>query len=187
MTKPRYAVGLCAALALMLAACSNKRADIQLALSNADAREDKAEDVTIIYSKMGHVQARLYSKHFLRNESAKPPYVDMKGGLKVEFFDDSLHIKNTVTARNGRWYEAQNNVVLRDSVQVVNDKGERLNTQELVWNEQLRRFYSDKVVHITTPTQIITSQGLEANEDFSWYEMKQVIGSVLVDKSKMPE
>jgi len=178
---------LLAAAVLFFNACTNKKADIDALTSKASVQEDRATGVTIIYSKGGSVESRLFAKTFIRNEVAKPPYVDLKDGLKAEFYGDSLHLTNTLTAGTGRWYESEGNIILRDSVKVINDKGEMLNTDELVWNEKLKEFYTDKPVKITTATQIISGIGMESNQDFSWYRIKNITGAVAVEKSSLPE
>lgn len=174
-------------LLLLAASCKNDPKEIDALVSKNTLQEDKADDVTILYSEGGHTKVRLYAKQFVRNEIAKPPFTDMKKFVKVEFFDDSLHVTSTLTAKYGRIYEEKENAIIRDSVVVVNNKGETLKTEELVWNQAARKFYTEKLVHITTPTQVIFGEGLEANEDFSWYQIKKPKGIVQVNKSEMPE
>jgi len=174
-------------LLLLAASCKNDPKEIDALVGKNTMQEDKADDVTILYSEDGHTKVRLYAKEFVRNEIAKPPFTDMKKFLKVEFFDDSLHITSTLTAKYGRIYEEKENALIRDSVVVVNNKGETLKTEELVWNQAARKFYTEKNVQINTPTQTIFGEGLEANEDFSWYQIKKPKGVVQVNKNEMPE
>lgn len=171
----------------MAASCHNDPKDIKALTDPTSIQEERAHDVVIIYSERGKVQVRLFGHLFIRNEAAKPPYIDIKEGLRVEFYDDSLHITAVLTARNARYYEQQGNVDIRDSVLVVNNKGERLNTQELIWNQNIRRYYTEKPVKITTPTQQLFGDGLDANENFSWYQIKNLKGAVKVNKSEMPQ
>ena len=110
----------------------------------------------------------------------------MADGMKVEFFDDSTRLKSTVTARYARWYEASGNILIRDSVVVINSKGEKLETQEMVWNQTIAKFFTEKAVHITTATQKLKGTCLEANEDFSQYEICNPVGDVLLPKKGMP-
>jgi LPS export ABC transporter protein LptC len=174
-------------LSLLLTACKNDPKEIDALVGKNAVQEDKAYDVTLYYSEGGHTKVRLYAKEFVRNEVAKPPFIDMKKFMKVEFFDDSLNVTSTLTALYGRIYEKQENAIIRDSVVVVNKRGERLNTSELIWNQAARKFYTEKFVRITTATQMIFGDGLEANEDFTWYEIKAPKGVVRVNKSEMPE
>jgi LPS export ABC transporter protein LptC len=173
--------------ALRMASCTNTMTEINEATGKVKAGEDRGRDVTILYSKGGHMTARLFAHTFVRAESANPPYTEMKDGLKVEFFDDSLQIRNTVTARYARWYEQENNILLRDSVHIVNDKGEHLHTSELVWNQKLQKFFTEKPVRIVTPTQTLHGTGMEASQDFSTHQIYNLTGEVQVQKSQMPE
>jgi len=172
---------------MLIISCKNDPNEIKALVTKTTTQEDHAYDVTIIYSEMGKVKARLYAKEFVRNETAKLPYTDMKKGLKVEFFNDSMQVTSTLTAKYARLYEKQNNVLIRDSIVSINSKGEQLNTEELVWNQSIRKFYTEKFVKITTATQVMYGDGLEANEDFNWYEIKHLKGTVKVNKSQMPE
>jgi LPS export ABC transporter protein LptC len=174
-------------LMMFLTSCQNDQQEIDALTAKNSRQEDKASDVTIIYSERGKVKARLFAKEFVRNEIAKPPYTDMKKGLRVEFYNDSLQIENTLTARNARYYDAQGNILIRDSIVIINKKGERLNTEELVWNQQIQKFYTEKFVRITTATQVMYGDGLEANQDFSWYQIKNLKGMVRVNKDQMPQ
>lgn len=171
----------------MLNGCKNDPKEINALVTKGAQQEDKAEDVTILYSDNGHVKMKLYAKEFVKNDVAKPPYTEMRRGLKVEFFDDSLNVESTLNARYARYYEKQNNILIRDSIVVVNKKGEKLNTEELVWNQSAKKLFTEKFVKITTPTQVMYGDGLEANEDFTWYRILNPKGIVAVDKKEIPE
>lgn len=166
--------------------CHNNTKEIKDLVDKATMQEDKAYGVTILYSENGKVKVRLYANEFVRNELAKPPYVDMKKGLKMEAFNDSGTVESTLTARYARYYEKQQNILIRDSIVVINKKGERLDTEELVWNQKLQKLYTEKFVRITTPTQVMYGDGLEANQDFTWYKIKNIKGIMSVDKKEVP-
>lgn len=182
-----WLVALALAAAGLLSACNNSMTEINELTNRAKVGEDRGQDVTILYSIGGIVKARLFAHTFIRNESADPPYTEMKDGLRAEFFNDSAQLKSTVTARYGRYYEREGNVLLRDSVHVVNDKGEQLDTQELIWNEKMQKFFTEKPVRITTPTQVLIGTGMEASRDFSDYQITNIKGSVQLEKGQLPE
>lgn len=171
----------------LVAGCKNDPQEIDALVNKNAIQEDRAEEVTMIYSENGTTKGKLFAKEFVNNETAKPPFIDMKKGLKVEFYNDSLQVESTLTARYARYYIKQGNILIRDSIVVVNKKGERLNTEELVWNQNIKKFYTEKFVKINTATQTMYGDGLEANEDFTWYVIKRPRGVVQVDKSEMPE
>lgn len=173
-------------LSAFFLSCKNDPQEID-ALINKNTKEDKAEDVTIIYSEDGKVKVRMFATEFIHNEISKPPYAEMRKGLKLEFMSDSLEVESTLTARYGRYYEDKGNVLIRDSVVFINELGDTLRTEELIWSQSIRKIFTEKYVRINTPDQVMYGEGLEANEDFSWYRILRPKGVVKVNKEEVPE
>jgi hypothetical protein len=42
-------------------------------------------------------------------------------------------------------------------------------------------------VRITTPTEVLYGNGMEANSDFTWYQITNTKGTVQVNKGEMPQ
>lgn len=185
----RYAKLLLPAILLMAGAagCNNDPAEIAALTGKHSVQEDRAKNVTILYSQEGKISMRLFAKEFARNEHARRPYIDMNKGLKIEFYNDSGIVEHLLTADSSRYYDAQGDIIVWDSVQIVTRKGERLNTPELIWNNGAQKFFTEKEVRITTPTEILYGKGLEANRDFSWYKIIEPQGVVQVNKGELPQ
>lgn len=175
-----------AALLILLCGCENDPKEIQQISAAAAPTEDKATDVTLLYSRGDHLEARLFIDEFIRAGNARPPYTEAQKGLRIEFFNPNLQVESVLTAKYARWYEQQNNVLIRNNVVIVNKKGERMQTEELVWNQKAGKFFTEKFVRISTATQMLYGDGMEANQDFSTYQIKNLKGSVAVDKAAMP-
>lgn len=171
---------------LLLNACQNDLKKYKATIDKSLLNTEHADSVTILYSKEGHTKAQLFAKTFNHVQDAKPPYIEMKHGIKAIFFNDSLQVQSTLHAKYGKYFEQNGNVLVRDSVVVYNIKKEQLNTEELVWNEKIQKFYTDKFVKITTPTQVIYGDGLESNQDFSDYTILKVKGIIGISKASLP-
>ena len=174
-------------LLLSLVGCKNDPKEISALTSKGLYQLDKAQDITLIYSEKGKVKARIFATEYVSNDFAKPPYMDMKKGIRAEVYNDSMKIESTLTANYARYYEKQGNFLIRDNIVVVNKKGEQLNTEELVWNQGIQKFFTEKFVKITTPTLVMYGDGLEANQDFSWYRILNQKGTMLVNKTEVPQ
>lgn len=167
-------------------ACHNDVKKMKETLDKGMVNVERAEEVTIIYSKEGSTKAKLFTKKFHHIQNVDPSYIEMNNGLKVEFYNDSLQVQSTLTAKYGKYFEQNGNVLVRDSVVVTNIKKEQLNTEELVWNEKLQKFYTEKFVKITTPTQIIYGDGLESNQNFSEYKITNIKGMIGITANALP-
>jgi LPS export ABC transporter protein LptC len=186
-TKARVFIPGVLFLLMTVSACKNDPKDINALIGKNQMREDRAKDVTFIYSTQGKVKARIFAHDFIHNEDATPPYADFKNGMKAEFYNDSGAVTSTLTAGYARYYEKEGNVLIRDSVVIVSKKGEQLNTEELIWNQKIAKFFTEKFVKITTPTQVTYGDGLEANQDFTEYQIKNLKGTVQVSKTEVPQ
>ncbi len=174
-------------LVLLLSACSNKMKDIDALTGKANLKEDVAYNVTIIYSEHGKAKVRITAKEFVRNDYAKPPFTDMRKDIKMEFYDDSLQLESTLTAKYARFYEERKTVLIRDNIVINTKKQETIKTEELIWNQNVKKIYTEKPVTIITPTQTMYGDALDAEEDFSMYQIKNLRGSMKVEKGEIPE
>lgn len=172
---------------LLFSSCKNNIKKYKELIDQKALYTENAEDVTIIYSSEGYTKAKLFTKKFKHIQNIDPNYVEMSKGLEVEFFNDSMQVQSKMTAKYGKYFEQNGNVLVRDSVVITNIKNERLNTEELVWNEKLQKFYTEKFVTITTPTQIIYGDGLESNQNFSIYKIMNIKGMIGVTATNLPK
>ncbi len=172
-------------IAGVFASCQN---DIRKLPSDKpiDTEGDKVYNVEFIYSEKGIVKAQLFTKEFIRNDRAKPPYIDMQKGVRVDFFNDSLKTESKLTANYARYYAQNGNILVQGKVKVVNQSGDILETEELIWNQGLEKFYTDKHVKITVSGHVTEGERMEANRDFTWYRITRQRGTIPVESTEMP-
>jgi LPS export ABC transporter protein LptC len=183
---PKAGNWMIALLLLSMYSCEN---DLTQLPGNGNLRDldaDRASEVTFIYSEKGVTKAKLYTKEFVGNETAKPSFIDFNKGVRMELFNDSLKIENVVTAKTARYYSKEGNVIAKDSVVARNAKGDKLETEELIWNRRLSRFYTNKPVKITANGQVTLGQSMEANQDFSNVKIENQRGSIPVNNNDLP-
>ena len=169
-----------------LFSCNGNYQEVKKMINSPDLKKDKADDVQIIFSKNGNTKAVIKAKEFIQNNDILPAFIEMRKGLLVDFYNEDLKIDNTLSAKYGRFYEQEKNVLVKDSVVVHNIKNEKLETEELIWDEKRHLFHTTKFVKITTPTKIIFGDGLEANQNFTYYKITNVQGIIDVPKDKIP-
>jgi LPS export ABC transporter protein LptC len=115
-------------------------------------------------------------------------YVEFPNTLAVDFYSDSGIAESRLTAMYARYKENQDIVFLRDSVKIINIKGDTLHCQELYWDRSRtgREFYTDKHVRIRTLTKIIDGTGMEASQDFKQQLVRNPKGIARIPASQFP-
>lgn len=158
--------------------CENDIRDVDQLLKKKTGVEE-ATKVDSYMSQEGKMKARLRAPYMLRYQ-ADSPYVEFPRTLHVDFYDDSLAIESTLDAMYARYREYESKVYLKDSVVVINTtKGDTLRTDELWWDRDKQEFYTDKHVRIHQRDKTIYGNGLKAAQDFTWYEIFNITGTVL--------
>jgi LPS export ABC transporter protein LptC len=160
-----------------LTGCENNLNDIQKITSTEDANIEIAENIEILYSTDAHVRARLVSKQLMRHNTKKP-YLEFNKGVAVTFFDEQLVQSSKLTAGYGRVDEQTHEMIARNNVEVVTAKNEKLNTEELIWDNKNKKIFTEQFVTIQTKDEIIYGDGMEANEDMSNYKIKKIRGTI---------
>ena len=58
---------------------------------------------------------------------------------------------------------------------------DRLETEELIWDEATEKVYTNKFVIIRRPGEIIYGHGFEANQDFTFSRIRAIEGRLKSD------
>lgn len=142
---------------------------------------ESSKNVEFIYSDSAVVRARLKAPQIDRY-GGKKPYLEMPLGMNVIFYQEDKKEQTKLTANYGIGYDNGNGVMekmeAKGNVIVINEKGEKLNTEHLIWNTFTKKIYTDAFVKITTKDQVIWGDGMEADQDFSEYKIKNVQGEI---------
>lgn len=169
---------------LLFASCKNDMNEAMLITSRANVNLETGKDVEIHYSDNG--LTRIIAKgHTVTRHNTEKPYLEFSDGMELRFYDANGKVESTLTARYATVVENSNEMIARDSVVVINEKGERLDTDELIWDEQKKVIYSNTHVKISTADEIIFGKGMYANQNFSDYVIKNISGRIKVNASEM--
>lgn len=170
----------------LLAACENDEKKIQ-DWSKKIVLQEEATHVESYLSQEGKMRAKLTAPLMYR-VSADTFYTEFPKTLHVDFYNDSIVRESWLDSRYGKYFDNLNKVYLRDSVIVINIKGDTLKCQDLWWDQNTKLFYSDKYAEYRTlDKKIYPGKGLEATQDFSRVTFKEVTGQLKVKEGGFPE
>lgn len=169
-----------------LSSCENKLSDIEK-FNHKDIAIEEGKNVIIKYSVAGKKKAILTGPVMYRVQDTVP-YIEFPKNIHVDFFDIHDSIDSKLDAKYARYKESQSKVFLKDSVRVINTKGDTLYCDELYWDRSHTdaEFYTDKPVRIRRKMEIINGIGMEARQDFKEWYIINPTGTIKVPGSQFP-
>lgn len=118
--------------------------------------------IQAILNDSGRVQLIMTAPLIEQYDKADPTFSEFRSGIKVDVYNGKEKPEAKVTAKYGKC--TSNNLwELRDSVVVINEKNEKLETELLFWNQQKDRIYTDRFVKITSEDQVTQGIGFESD------------------------
>lgn len=163
----------------ILFSCTNDLKDLMALPKNELSPSQTGDSVTLLYTDSAQLKVMMKANRMLVfNKNVKEPLTILPRGVFVTFFDQEEKVSATLKANYGVRYDQSKKMEAKYAVEVVNKKGEKLETEKLIWDEPSKKIFTDAFVKITTGKEIITGHGMESNQDFTKYQIKKVTGQI---------
>jgi len=129
---------------------------------------------TTVYFDSGKVVLRMISPIMEQYDNSEDPYYEFKMGLHVDVFQPSgtISSKYAIYTKNANLWE------LRDSVVVINENQDKLETESLFWNQTKDLIYTDRFVKFTNEDQVIMGTGFKSDSHLRKREIKKVSAEI---------
>jgi LPS export ABC transporter protein LptC len=150
--------------------------------------KDVARNVAIRYSLGARKKAVLTSPLMYRVQDTVS-YIEFPNKLHVDFYNEKGDsIESRLDANYAKYKDAQGVVFLKDSIRVINVKGDTLYCHELFWDRSKtgHEFYTDKPVRIRQKMQVIDGIGMDARQDFKEWNIVHPVGFIKAPNSNFP-
>ena len=165
---------------LLLFGCSPDLKTIEDITRVDESPIESTFNIEIIYTENARVKMVMQAPQMDRFTGERH-YIEMPEGLEVLFYDSLMRVTSSLSANYAISYDNNELVEARNDVVVVNEAGERLNTEHLVWNQKEERIFSDKFVKITTADEVLYGDGFESDERFEQWEILSPRGTFTID------
>ena len=169
---------------ISLTACENSLQEVEMYSAEIDVNKEHGTNVEILYSEKAVIQVKIKAPTLIKFKG-EDPYMEMPDKVEMFFYDEAGNVASQLEADYGITFEKRKTMKAVGNVFLVNSKGEQLNAEELIWDQNKKKIYSDKFVKVTTEDEIMFGNGFESNEDFSEYKVKKLTGQLKIDKDEI--
>lgn len=171
---------------LVCSGCVNDMEEVNALTQTEILPIETADSVRIIYSDSALLKVILDTKH-LERFMGTDPYIEMTGGVHVRFYNNQGAVESELSSNYAISHENSDVMEAKENVVVVNKKGETLNTEHLIWEKKTEKIRTDEFVKITTEDEVIFGHGLESNQDFTKYRIKNIKGTINLKDAESSE
>ena len=156
------------AAAMLLVCCSQEQ---QRFVPNAGALTPTmtTTDVSTLISDSGYTRYHLTSAVWLMYEDAEDPFWRFPAGLELEQYDLAMNPESTVVCDSATYFSRKRLWRLDGNVVMVNTQRDSFLTQQLFWDQDKRKIYSDSFIHIVRTDRTIEGYGFESDQSMLYY------------------
>lgn len=129
------------------------------------------DTVNTFISEEGQTRVKLVADVWMVFDKAKEPYWFFPEGIYVERYDSLFNVEATVVADTAWNYTAKNLWKLRGNVRLENKEGNEFESEEFFWDQENKRFYSDKYIEIKRNDTKVKGYGFESNQEMTEYRI----------------
>lgn len=171
-------------LASILFSCENDMPTV-LKLSSKDSIPDIAiTSVNVKQTEMGKLTFELIAPKMISYQKDEA-FTELPNGFRMIFYDSIMQPKSEITANYGISWDSKKTMEARGNVIVRNfQKQEQLNTESLVYDQIAKKISTKDFVKITTPDRIIIGTGMESDELFDNWVIREVTSTIYVEENK---
>jgi len=142
----------------------------------------EATDFQTFYTDSGVVRYFLKTPRLLKYEQEKEPYTEFPEGFHLQQFDANKKIISELSANYGKNFEIEQKWLATGNVVMVNNKGDTLRSEELIYLIKEEKIYTDKFVSIKKGDDIINgSGGFESDTQMTKWTFKKTKGQIYVE------
>jgi LPS export ABC transporter protein LptC len=165
---------------LFLSSCEKKidkikKTDI-LTLPTITVRND-----TTVFDDSGKVQLIMIFPLMETFDKTDIPYSEFPEGITVHFYDGQKDPVGSVTSKYAKYLNKKNLWELRDSVVVINQTNDKLETEQLFWDQVKDNIYTDRFVKISNEDLTIIGTGFESDTHLNKRRIKNISGPIYLN------
>jgi len=164
--------------------CENEMSAV-IKLSTKDSIPDiSITNVKVMQSEMGKITYELIAPKMISYQKLDA-YTELPNGLRIIFYDSLMQPKSEITANYGISWDSKNTMEARGNVVIRNfQKNEQLNTESLLYDRNARKVSTTDFIKITQPDKITLGKGMESDELFDNWVIKDVSTTIFVEEKK---
>ena len=162
---------------ILIISCTNDPKLVQDFISdNKHQPVERIKEAQLLHTENGKLKVRVLANLIERYQDIQPALI-FSNHLEVYFYNDSSQLQSTLMANYASIDEDKKIMLAKNNVILISIDDKKLETDELIWDENKNKIYTDKKVKITTGKEVIFGEGFTSTPDFKQYSITKIHGT----------
>ena len=136
------------------------------------------QDIYTVFTDSGKIKMIMSAPVMEKWDNVNSPYTEFRKGMKIFLHDGHKDPVATASSRYAKFFDKENLWELDDSVVIINESGDKLETEQLFWNRDKNLVYTDRFVKITNEDQTVMGTGFESDPQLTRRKIKNVTATI---------
>ena len=137
----------------------------------------EADSINLKYTDSGRIKAVLISPKMLEFGLVEFPFTGFPKGIDLTLFDANGK-KTFVKANYAISYKGTDLIDLQGKVNIYNETGEKLETEQLYFDQKNEWFFTQKKFKFSSPKGHSYGEGIDFSKDFKKVNSQKISGEV---------
>jgi len=162
---------------LILVSCESNFREVQKMGFSEFSPSGEADSINLKYTDSGRIKAVLISPKMLEFGMVEFPFTEFPKGIDLTLFDANGR-KTFVKANYAISYKGTDLIDLQGKVNIYNETGEKLETEQLYFDQKNEWFFTQKKFKFSSTKGVSYGEGIDFSKDFKKVNSQKISGEV---------
>ncbi len=164
-------------LLFVFISCESNFKEVQKINFSEFVPSGEADDFNLKYTDSGKIKSILISPKMLDYSNVEFPFTEFPKGINVTLYDENDK-KTYVTSNYAISFKGTDIIDLQDKVIIKNDQGQKLETDQLYFDQKNEWFHTQKPFKLSATNGISFGEGIDFSKDFKIVNSQRVKGQI---------
>jgi LPS export ABC transporter protein LptC len=164
-------------MVILFCSCESNFKEVQKINFSEFSPSGEADDLNLKYTDSGFIKSILISPKMLDYASVTYPFTEFPKGIQVTLFESNGK-KTFVTSNYAVSYKATSVIDLQGNVVISNEFGQKLETEQLFFDQKNNWFYTENKFKFTDPKGVSYGEGIDFSKDFKVVNSQKISGEI---------
>lgn len=161
----------------LIASCESNFKDVQKMGVSEFTPSGDADSINLKYTDSGRITANLISPKMLDYATVEFPHTEFPKGIHLTLYDKNGK-ETYIDANYAVQYKKTQIIDLQGNVKIASQNGEKLETEQLYYDQKNEWFFTEKRFKFTSPKGVSYGQGIDFSKDFKKVNSQKISGQV---------